>query len=284
MSQRILDLKSDWQYLHVVFKTFEKGHKSDEFMFNHETRLFFIQQMLRFLRLYSPIKLLNFCVLSGHAHCCFAVPKQHEVSLKETAESYQICYGRKMDARSKACLTLNQNLNNISKFVQSFERDFAHRYNKRCGCKRRGSLWVPKFHNTLLCSDKALLRCWNYVLLNSVKAGLVKRPHEDDCGSWGCEADLKQECLKNLYEHYSRLHAAFNGTQPSLENFVKLLEAELANEEVVYSELTVEDFEEMSDFWYHHAVGDAETLERVVGKKRTRHLTPSKRYTKLMAC
>ena len=62
MSKRILNPDADWQYLHVIFKAVGKGHGSDPYVFCERKRKMLLKELIRFLKLYSPIEMLSFCV------------------------------------------------------------------------------------------------------------------------------------------------------------------------------------------------------------------------------
>ena len=263
MSKRVLDPEADWQYLHVIFKAVGKGHGSDPYVFCKRKRKKFLDELVRYLKLYSPIEMLSFCVISNHAHCIFAIPKKVSISLSQVARQYEACYGTPMDARSHKCHRLRKDLNNISKFVQRFEHDFAVKFNKTSLFKRQGSLWVPRFHNTLLCNWKSLSKCWKYVEFNSVKAGLTPNPEAYEYGLWGAEEKLKTHCLKNFYKHYKRLAPSFNQNCISYDEFLELLTNKLIDEARKFKLLGFEKYQENNQLWHHRVVGTEEEVGRL---------------------
>ncbi len=264
MSKRVLDPDADWQYLHVIFKAVGKGHGSDPYVFCKRKRKKFLDELIHYLKLFSPIEMLGFCVISNHAHCIFAIPKKFTISLSEVARQYEACYGTEMDARSHKCHQLRKDLNNISKFVQRFEHDFAVKFNKASLFKRQGSLWNPRFHNTLLCNWKSLAKCWLYVEFNSVKAGLTPNPQEYELGLWGSDDELKAHCLKNFHKHFKRISTSFNQTGMNYDEFLHLLKNMLVKEGEKLQQIGAKKYQEMNQLWHHRVVGTEEAVDKLL--------------------
>ena len=75
----------------------------------------------------------------------------------------------------------NRDLFDVSKFMQHVNGEFSKWFNPRYG--RRGHFWANRFKNPELLSAEAVQQAILYVELNSVRAGLVKRPEHDRNGS-----------------------------------------------------------------------------------------------------
>lgn len=235
MNKKILNTDADWQYNHVIFKTVSKGHASDRGLLCKRKRKMLLDELLRFLKLYSPIEMLGFCIISDQAHCIFAIPKELSISLKQVASQYEACYDTPMDARSHKCHKLRNELNNISKFAQRFARDFTITFNSKSLFQREGSLWGSRFQNITLYNWKSLAKCWSSVELSSVKAGLVTNPIMYGLGLWGAEEPLRTDCLKNFHRHFKRLSCQVNQSTISYDDFLCLLKNMLAEEEVKFN-------------------------------------------------
>ena len=266
MSKRILDTKHDWQYLHVIIKAVGKGHASDPYVFCERKRKELLAQFRRFLDLYKPIELIGFCIVSNHIHAMFAIPKDFDISLSEVARRYEKCYPKQtMDGRSHKCHQLRKDLNNISKFCQRFERDFALRFNLKMNFNRTGSLWTPKFHDTLLLGWKSLARCWRYVEFNSVKAGLAKHPESYITGLWGVEdSEFREQCLQNFYKHFKRLVPNLNNSHISYEKFLDMVESLLSSEAEVYAKKGRKNYTHDNEIWHHRIIGDEEEIKEIL--------------------
>jgi len=52
----------------------------------------------------------------------------------------------------------------------------AQEYNKRK--KRKGAFWEDRYHATAVQNTEYLIRCMNYIDMNMVRAGVVKRPSD----------------------------------------------------------------------------------------------------------
>lgn len=59
----------------------------------------------------------------------------------------------------------------IGRLMQSLGRRYAHHFNRRYG--RTGTLWEGRYRATILDCDEYLLRCYRYVELNPVRAGMA---------------------------------------------------------------------------------------------------------------
>ena len=64
----------------------------------------------------------------------------------------------------------------VSEYMRNLQAAFARWYNQTFG--RRGRFWADRFKSTLLEDEKQVRDCLLYVELNSVRAGIAKRPEE----------------------------------------------------------------------------------------------------------
>ena len=88
------------------------------------------------------VSVLNYCFTSNHIHMLL------EVEEKEA----------------------------VSRFMQDLAGTFALHYNRRK--KRSGGYWEGRYHATMIGSGPYLWSCLQYIDLNMVRAGVVKRPEE----------------------------------------------------------------------------------------------------------
>ncbi len=194
-----------FRLLHVVFKVDEKHFPTDAWPLQEFHQKKFMNEFKAFLNLYE-IRCLGFVLISSHAHAIFAVPNSHNITAREVKDRYETLYGRHMDARSKECHTLQNKLNNISAFVKAFEWHYAFWYNRSGEERRKGSLWNPKFFRSELKDTAAMLKCWVYVQMNSVKANIVKHPSQHKFCTLGDLNDgFNQQCIKNLLHYMKEL-------------------------------------------------------------------------------
>jgi len=62
----------------------------------------------------------------------------------------------------------------ISRVMQSIGRKYVQYIN--VGYKRSGTLWEGRHKSSLVDTDNYLLRCYRYIEMNPVRAGMVKHP------------------------------------------------------------------------------------------------------------
>ena len=74
----------------------------------------------------------------------------------------------------------------LSKAMQVVGSRYAYHINRTYG--RSGTLWEGRHRSSLIDSGAYLLRCYRYVELNPVRAGLVRRPEEYKWSSYGSNA------------------------------------------------------------------------------------------------
>jgi putative transposase len=67
-------------------------------------------------------------------------------------------------------------LNGLSKMMQSLAHHYARYFNDKY--QHSGGMWGGRFKNSVINSDDYLLRCYLYIELNSVRAGIVQDPCE----------------------------------------------------------------------------------------------------------
>jgi hypothetical protein len=93
----------------------------------------------------------------------------------------------------------NQNLFNVSKFMQHVNGEFAKWFNRTF--EVLGPFWADRFKNPELIERQSLQDCIVYVELNAIRAHLVERPEDWEKGSacWRC-AGQKESLLIPLEE------------------------------------------------------------------------------------
>ncbi len=239
MAIRKQDLDAEFQIMHITIKATGKAHRSDRWIFNDQDKTALMEELRRFLRLFTPCKLLAITIMSNHAHFIIKIPKRYSTSRKQVASDYLDCYGRKLHPNCHKVRKLMKELNNVSCLMQRFLWHFSTTFNHNKSFKRTGHLWDSKFHNTNIVDAKSLLKCWVYVIFNPVKANIVKDPLEYKFSSLSYnDPTFKQEVMLNLFNAYKELSGRVN---MSLESFEGML-LELIKEEVRKWE-TKEEFE-----------------------------------------
>jgi putative transposase len=102
----------------------------------------------------------------------------------------------------------NRRIFSLPDLMRNIQQGFARWYNKNYG--RRGRFWADRFKSTLLYGEKSLLECMQYVDLNPIRAGLVKRPEEYAFGAfvlrWNGESKALYD-LRNLLSERTKAKA-----------------------------------------------------------------------------
>ncbi len=250
MSKRTLQNDREFQFMHITVKATGKGHASDQWIFSNDQKVALMNELSRFLKLFSPIKLLAVTTLSNHIHFMIRIPKEYKISRKEVAEQYFRCYGKKILANGSKNRKLLSQLNNISCFMQRFLWHFSVTFNKTRKFKRTGHLWESRFHNTNIGDAESLLKCWVYVIFNPTKANMISNPLEYEFNSlnFGSEEQQKR-ILQDLFESYKYLSGKDYMT---LDEFKELLMS-LINQELsewkTKNELEREQYRVAHHFW-----------------------------------
>ncbi|HTQ98888.1 MAG TPA: transposase [Candidatus Acidoferrum sp.] len=81
----------------------------------------------------------------------------------------------------------------VSGMMQALGRDYVAYYNKRH--QRTGTLWEGRFRSCLIDTEHYLLRCYRYIELNPVRAGMVTaaehyRWSSYHTNAWGARSEL----------------------------------------------------------------------------------------------
>ena len=74
----------------------------------------------------------------------------------------------------------------ISWFMKRVAQDHAQHINRTCG--RTGALWEGRYYASYVDCDTYLLRCYRYIELNPVRAGMVNHPAEYPWSSFRANA------------------------------------------------------------------------------------------------
>lgn len=250
MKSRHFDPDKEFQIMHITIKATGRGHGSDRWIFSGQSKKALIEELQKFLALFSPLKLLAFTQMSSHIHIMLKIPRDYKVSRSEVAQNYFKCYGKKIHPNSHSCQKLQKELNNLSCFMQRFAWHFSYNFNRQRTFKRTGHLWGRPFHDTEIGDSTALLKCWVYVMFNPVKAKMTDNPLKYKFNSLTyADEKLRNETLQNLFEIYKQLSG---DDQMILEEFKSMLLAILQTELDEWmgkTEVEREQYREQNHFW-----------------------------------
>jgi putative transposase len=71
--------------------------------------------------------------------------------------------------------------------------------------RRSGTLWEGRFRSSIVQERGYLLRCYRYIELNPVRAGMVRRPQDHEWSSYRANAGLAESQLITPHEEYLAL-------------------------------------------------------------------------------
>jgi len=91
----------------------------------------------------------------------------------------------------------------ISRMMQGIGRRYVLYFNKRY--RRSGTLWEGRFRSCLIDSEQYLLRCYHYIEMNPVRAGIIGAPEDYPWSSYKCNALGKQSRLIVPHAQYQSL-------------------------------------------------------------------------------
>jgi REP element-mobilizing transposase RayT len=142
--------------------------------------------ILNRLQILFTVRVLAYQVMSNHYHIMVYAPHTPP-SPQEAARRYEAYYKgeRRLSSDDPGCLELAERMRDISWFMHALQQQFAAWYNHSRSRPRRGALWAQRFKNTLLGSEEAIWKCWKYIELNPVHAGMVKNPADYRFSSYG---------------------------------------------------------------------------------------------------
>jgi putative transposase len=93
--------------------------------------------------------------------------------------------------------------NGVSRMMQSLGRYYVLYFNK--AYRRSGTLWEGRFKSCLVESSEYLLRCYQYIELNPVRANMVNSPSDYPWSSYQCNGLGRQSKLITPHEIYQAL-------------------------------------------------------------------------------
>lgn len=142
----------------------------------------------------------------NNREACFIEPENYQFYL-ELWKDASSRYGVSVHAY---CLMTNhihvlatpEEKTSISNTMKVVGSRYAQYINKKY--KRTGTLWEGRHRSRLVQTENYFLMCCRYIVLNSVSAGMVKRPEEYKWSSYHCNAWGDESWLV-LHDEYKRL-------------------------------------------------------------------------------
>ncbi len=94
----------------------------------------------------------------------------------------------------------------LGRLMQSLGRRYVGLFNLMMD--RKGTLWESRFKSCLVDSEAYLLRCYRYIELNPVRAGIVSHPGDYQWSSFGCNGLGIDNALITPHQAYEGLGAS----------------------------------------------------------------------------
>ena len=92
---------------------------------------------------------------------------------------------------------------NLSKFMQYLGRRYVPYFNHKYG--KTGTLWEGRFKASLIDNEEYLLRCYRYIELNPVRAGMVANPEDYVWSSYRANGLSQPNTLLRPHDLYRQL-------------------------------------------------------------------------------
>jgi len=163
-------------YYHLISRTVLKS-----FLLDDEAREIFLGILRKLARVYF-VKVVTFSLMNNHFHLIVRMLPSEEISDVELEKRFNIYYNEGKQRRNwrpyyvREAGRYRRRYADLSVFVQDLKQRFSRWYNKKMS--NEGHVWSDRFKSVMLEDGRALLACMVYVELNSVRAGIVKRPED----------------------------------------------------------------------------------------------------------
>lgn len=166
-----------------------------------QSRETFIQYLDFYAKAYR-CQLATYVVMGNHYHLILKMDSYEKLSREELLESAKLFYPNTFDQTNRWSEVhweqFNRRLFNLADLMRNIQQGFSRWYNKNH--KRRGRFWADRFKSTILLGAESLLECMQYVDLNPIRAGLVKRPEDYAHGGFALRMSGKKHMLQGLEE------------------------------------------------------------------------------------
>jgi putative transposase len=123
-------------------------------------------------------EVLGFCVMGNHFHLLVRMHPESSYWDEDVRERYERRYGEEKTAAldDNQMRELSKKMAGLSEYVREVKQSFS-RYYKRLH-KKKGYFWSERLKSMIVENGETFINCLAYIDLNSVRAGLVKRPED----------------------------------------------------------------------------------------------------------
>jgi REP element-mobilizing transposase RayT len=173
--KRQYDMESKVVFYHVIIKVPDHTLGNSAYAFNYKNKSY-LRGLLFWLESIYELEVINYCIMSTHAHFVIRRGRESKLSLKDVAYRFKKYKSLKEIPDARTCEVRNfaKRLNDLGDFMGNLQKRFTAWYNQQFKKRRRGQLFNHCYKAIQLKNSKALLRCLQYVELNPVRAQMVK--------------------------------------------------------------------------------------------------------------
>jgi len=163
-------------YYHVISRTVLKS-----FLLDDEARETFLSILRMLTRVYF-VKVVTFSLMNNHFHLIVRMLPPDGIGDSDLEERFNIYYNEGKQKRNWRPWHVSDasryrcRFADLSRFMQDLKQRFSRWHNKKND--NQGHVWSERFKSVMLEDGRALLACMVYVELNSIRAGIVKRPED----------------------------------------------------------------------------------------------------------
>lgn len=155
---------------HVISRT-----ALDGFPFGDIEKDKFVSILKRFSRLYF-VEVFGYTILDNHFHLLIKMIPGHTYTDEDIRQRFIAYHGDDTNFPVGNIDGLRGKYSSLSEFVKDIKQTFSRYYNKLHN--RRGTLWGERFKSVIVQQGETVINCLAYIDLNSVRAGIVKRPDD----------------------------------------------------------------------------------------------------------
>lgn len=162
-----------------------------------------LSELTHFLVEVFCCQLVAFEIMGNHYHFIVFFEKFHILSREDLIQRARKLYGRRFEVKTAKWTDdhwelFNRRLFCVSTFMQIVNGNFGTWFNRKFN--RRGHFWADRFKSSELLDLEAVQECLLYIELNSLRAGLVRRPEQWKAGSARLRWKKKDQKLMPLSE------------------------------------------------------------------------------------
>ena len=166
----------------------------DGFPFGDVEKDKFVNIIKRYSKLYFA-EIIGYTIMDNHWHLLTIMHPQRNYTDDEIKKRFIEFHGKDTFFPEERIPYFREKWSILSEFIRDIKQSFSRFYNKLHN--RRGTLWGERFKSVIVQNGETLINCLAYIDLNSIRAGVVKKPDDYRWSSIGYHAqtDNKDDFL-----------------------------------------------------------------------------------------